>query len=230
VKAGYEWNYQVTARSRSGEVHMKVLSVDGSQGLVAVQNQSRGLNGQTYVVCDRDIIINFPSLNAELLLGNALDGTMRADYVSGVLAPNEAAFAGNNWALAWSGRYLISGSGMVKFRGSDFNLVLNPSDITMTCQTLASGEAAFESVTVTAGTFRALKVVCVGQGQGLGTINGSPITGWVTAQSTQWFAPYVGLVKMRSDYANLDVFGFTIPLDTNGLNGSVELRNFVQTP
>ncbi|MGB8981316.1 MAG: hypothetical protein WCC12_05530, partial [Anaerolineales bacterium] len=73
MKAGYEWNYQVTARSRSGEVHMKVLSVDGSRGLVAVQNQSRGLNGQTYVVCDRDVIINFPSLNAELLLGNALD-------------------------------------------------------------------------------------------------------------------------------------------------------------
>jgi hypothetical protein len=163
-------------------------------------------------------------------LGNALDGNANVQFVSGVLAPNEAAFRSTNWALSWSSNYLVSGSGMVNFRERDFDLVLNSSPMTMTCQTLGAGESAFETVTVQAGTFKALKVVCTGQGQGSGTVNGSPITGLIRAQSTQWFTPYLGLVKMQSDYASIDVFGITIPLDTSNITSRIELKGFIQAP
>lgn len=209
---------------------MTVLSVNGSTGTVDVFNQSRGASGQGVIQCDGDIILNFPTVSAEMLLGNALDGSMQADYVSGVLAPNETAFKNTNWALSWSSQYLVSGSGSVVYQGNNFNLVLDPSSIVMTCQTLASGEAAFETVAVPAGIFNALKVVCIGQGQGTGTVNGGSITGWISAQSTQWFVPYLGMVKMQSDYANIDVFGITIPIGSSGLSGRVELKSFIQAP
>ena len=44
----------------------------------------------------------------------------------------------------------------------------------MTCQTLASGAAAFETVTVSAGKFYALKVLCTMQGLGTGTLKWNP--------------------------------------------------------
>lgn len=230
VRPGQEWNYHVKANTRSGDVSMKIVSVEGSQGTVDVVNQSRGLSGRTYIQCDRDIILNFPAMNAELLLGSALNGTMKADYVSGVLAPNEAAFVASNWALAWSSQYQVSGSGTVNYAGKTYKLKLNPSSMTMTCQTLATGDAAFETITVPAGTFRALKVICLGQGQAAGTVNGIAIVGWVSAQSTQWFAPNIGMLKLQSDYANLDFFGITIPLNVRGLNGQVELQSYIQGP
>jgi hypothetical protein len=229
VKPAQHWDYYVTAGSHSGNMGMTVVSVQGGFGNVNITNQSRGTNSNVQVVCDRDIILNFPFLNAETLLGDALNGTVNVAYASGVLAPNEAAFNASNWALSWASQYIINGSGTIIYNGNTFNITLAPSNVTMNCQTLASGAAAFENVTVAAGTYRALKVVCTVQGQVTGTANGSAISGVARAQSTQWFAPYIGPVKIRAEYANLEVFGITIPLNSGG-TGTIELTNFSPGP
>ena len=227
---GQAWTYLVTAGGRSVDMLMTIISVAGSQGVVDVVNQAGGTTRRTVATCDKDTILNFPALSAEVLLSSALSGNINADYVSGILAPNEAAFLANNWAISWTTQYRVSGNSTINFRGNDLNVTVNPSNLTITCQTLASGNAAFETVSVTAGTFNALKIVCRGQGQITGIINGSTITGQISAQSTQWFAPHIGLVKMQSDFANIDVFGVTLPLDTSGINERVELSNFKQAP
>ena len=208
---------------------MTVVSVQGGFGNVNIANQSRGINSNVQVVCDKDIILNFPFLNAETLLGDALNGTVNVAYVGGVLAPNEAAFNASNWALSWASQYIINGSGTIVYNGNTFNITIAPSNVTMNCQTLASGAAAFENITVTAGTYRALKVICTVQGQVTGTANGSAISGVARAQSTQWFAPYIGPVRIRAEYANLEVFGITIPLNSSGA-GTIELTNFSPGP
>jgi hypothetical protein len=208
---------------------MTVTSVQGGFGNVNIVNQSRGTNSNVQVVCDRDIILNFPFLNAEALLSDALNGTVNVAYAGGVLAPNEAAFNASNWALSWSSQYIINGSGTIIYNGNTFNITLAPSNVTMTCQTLASGIAAFENITVTAGTYSALKVVCTMLGQVTGTANGSAISGIARGQSTQWFAPYIGPVKIRAEYANLEVFGITIPLNSGGV-GTIELTGFSPGP
>ncbi len=229
VKPGQHWNYYVTAGSHSGNIGMTVGSVQGAFGNVNIANQSRGTNSNVQVVCDRDIILNFPFLNVETLLGNALNGTVNVAYVNGVLAPNEAAFTASNWALSWVSQYIINGSGTIVYNGNTINMTIAPSNITMTCQTLASGDAAFENITVAAGTYHALKVICGVQGQVTGTANGSAISGVVRAQSTQWFARYIGPVKIRADYANLEIFGITIPIRSGGV-GTIELTNFSPGP
>jgi hypothetical protein len=87
--------------------------------------------------------------------------------------------------LAWSSQYLVSGNTTINRNGSQFNVTMNNSPVTLTCQTLAAGDAAFETVTVAAGTFRALKVVCTEQGQVIATVNGLQVSGLADGRSKQ---------------------------------------------
>jgi hypothetical protein len=229
VKSAQRWDYYVASGSRAGNMGMTVLSVQGGFGNVNIVNHTRGTSSNVQVVCDGDIILNFPFLNAEALLSDALNGTVNVAYAGGVLAPNEAAFNASNWTLSWSSQYIINGSGTIIYQGNTFNITLAPSTVTMTCQTAASGAAAFENISVAAGSYNALKVICTIQGQVTGTANGSAISGVARAQSTQWFAPYVGPVRIRAEYANLEVFGIIIPLNSGGI-GLIELTNFSPGP
>lgn len=209
---------------------MSVVSVSGQQATVHAVDQDGDTSVSTNVLCDQDIILNFPLISAEKLIGTMFNGTMNMEYVGGVLAPNEAAFTSSNWALSWIIQYRISGNGTLNFQGRDFTTQIAPSVVQMTCQTLGSGDAAFETITVAAGTFNALKVVCRGEGQVTATVNGSQVVGSVTAQATQWFAPNIGMLKSQSDYAYLNVFGISIPLSPSDISGSLELQSYTIGP
>ena len=227
ARPGSQWTYYVNTPRRSGNVTMSVGSVDARQATVDAVELNTGATARTYVQCDQDIILNFPLLSGQKILGDMVNGTMNVDYVSGVLAPNEAAFTASNWALSWLIQYRVYGNGMVNYNGRNFYFDVAPSNIQMTCQTLGAGNVSFETVTVPAGTFNALKVICRGEGQASAVVNGSQVTGSITAQSTQWFAPNVGLLKLQSDYAYLNVFGISIPLSQSDVAGYIELRNYV---
>jgi hypothetical protein len=231
ARPGSQWTYSVDTPVRSGNVTMSVVSVNGQQATVNAVDSDGDTSASTNVQCDQDVILNFPLLNAQKLIGNMINGTMNMEYVGGVLAPNEAAFLSSNWALSWIIQYRISGSGTINFRDRDFNVEIAPSNVQMTCQTLGSGDAAFETITVAAGTFKALKVVCRGEGQQTtAVVNGTQVVGSITAQATQWFAPNIGLLKSQSDYAYLNVFGISLPISPNDVSGSIELQNYTIAP
>jgi hypothetical protein len=227
ARVGSRWTYYVSSPVRSGNVNMSIVSVNGQQATVHASDLDGDTSVTTNVLCDQDVILNFPLLSAQKLIGNMFNGTMNVEYVGGVLAPNEAAFTSSNWALSWTIQYRISGNGTINFRGRDFNVDIAPSSVQMTCQTLGSGDAAFETITVAAGTFNALKVVCRGEGQQVtATVNGSQVVGSINAQATQWFAPNIGMLRSQSDYAFLNVFGISIPLSPNDISGYLELQNY----
>lgn len=227
VAAGQQWQYQVTALSRTDLVNMSVVSVNNSQGNVSITNQTTGSTKQIQVQCDGDVIRSFPFMSMDALFGSVLSGSMTANYISGVLAPNEAAFLKNNWAMSWSSLYGVTGTSVINQGGTSVNISLSNAPVTLTCQTLASGDAAFESVTVAAGTFRALKVVCTQQGQVTAVVNGVTVTGLVEGRSNQWFAPKVGLIKMQVVSASVTVFNIPVSL----LSGNnMELRSFISAP
>lgn len=226
ARPGSQWTYYVNTPKRSGDVNMRVIAVDGRQATVDAVELSTGAAARTYVQCDRDIILNFPLLSGQKVIGDMVNGAMNVDYIGGVLAPNEAAFTSSNWALSWLIQYRIYGNGMIHYNGRDFSFDVAPSNVQMTCQTMGSGNAAFESVSVAAGTFNALKVICRGEGQAIATVNGSQVSGSISAQATQWFAPNIGLLKSQSDYAYLNVFGISIPLNPSDVSGYMELRSY----
>lgn len=225
---GEQWLYQETTSNRVDVLDMKVLSVDNSQGNVSVQNQSQGTTKHVQVLCDGDVIRNFPSINVDALFFDDLGySAMTATYLSGVLAPNEAAFLNSNWALSWTSQYQVSGTTTLNFLGRNVRVTMNNSPLTLTCQTLATGDAAFETVTVPAGTFHALKVVCTHLGQAVVYVNGVPFSGQVEGRSNQWFALNTGLVKMQVDYAAVTLFDIasSVLIDNN-----FELQSFTLVP
>jgi hypothetical protein len=224
---GRQWSYRANALDRTDTLNMSVLSVNNSQGSVQVSNQSTGSSKQVQVQCEGDVIRSFPFMSADVLFGSFLNSSLTASYTSGVLAPNETAFLKNNWALAWSSQYLVSGNTAINRNGTQLSVTLNNSPVTLACQTLAAGDAAFETVTVAAGTFRALKVVCSEQGQVTAIVNGVSVTGLAEGRSYQWFAPHVGLVKMQVDHASVKVFDISFSLLTDNY---LELKSYTLAP
>ena len=223
VAVGQQWLYQTNVLSRTDILNMSVLSVDSSQGNVLVKNQSTGTTKRVEVHCDGDVIRSFPFMSLNVLFGDIVNSSMTASYISGILAPNEASFRNNNWGLEWSSQYLVSGKTTLNYNGGQLNVTIDNSPITLTCQTLATGDAAFENVTIAAGTFRALKVVCTEQGQITANINGFTATGQAEGRSIQWFVLNVGLIKMQVGFAELKILGvsFSVLIDNN-----FELKGF----
>lgn len=215
VVTGQQWQYQSSAVNRTDIISMNVTSVGSSRGDVAINNQTTGTSKQVLVQCEGDIIRSFPSMSLDALFGSALSGDMTANYVSGVLAPNEAAFVNTNWALAWSSNYLVTGTAVVSRNDTQVSVSLNDAPVSLTCQTLATGDAAFENISVPAGTFRALKVICTARGQVMAVVNGVSVNGTVEGQSYHWFAPYVGQVKMQVTAALVRVFDIPFTLSTD---------------
>ena len=227
VVPGQQWLYQANALNRTDILNMSVLAVNNSQGNVLINNQSTGSSKQVQVQCDGDVIRSFPFMSVDALFSSFANSSMTASYISGVLAPNEAAFLNSNWGLAWSSQYQVSGSTRITRNGTQLNVTMNNSPITLTCQTLAAGDAAFETVTVTAGTFRALKVVCTEQGQVTANVNGINVSGLAEGRSNQWFAPNIGLVKMQVEYATVNIFGVSFSVLTDN---SFELQSYTAAP
>jgi hypothetical protein len=227
ARPGNQWTYFVNTPKRSGDVNIRVVTVEGTQATIDATEVNVGTTVRSFMQCEQDIILSFPVLSVQKLIGEVVNGSMNVDYIGGVLAPNESAFRASNWALSWISQYRAYGTGSVTFNGNTFNFSLSPSVINMTCQTLASGDASFENITVAAGTFdKALKVICRGEGQAVATVNGSQVTGTVTAQATQWFAPNVGLLKSQSDFIFLNVFGVSLPLSASDVAGYMELKSY----
>lgn len=230
ARPGNRWNYFVTTPSRLDNVNLSIAGVEGTQAVVDVYDASDGSTGRGYAQCDQDVILNFPLLVVDRIIENFVNGTMSLDYVGGVLAPNESAFVASNWALSWKIIYRVYGNGSIMYHDRNFNFTMSPSVVEMTCQTLGSGDAAFETIAVAAGAFRSLRVICRGNGQVNAVVNCSQVTGSISAQATQWFAPRVGLLRLQGDFVNLNVFGLSIPLNSSGHAGTLELTSYVVGP
>ena len=228
IRQGQGWLYQVTSQGRSAQVNMVVAQVSGQQGLVDVTNGTSKAFTRTIVDCDNGAILSFPSAVGGMLLNNLTLGGFNTQYVSGILAPSQASLQNANWNLQWVANYRLSGTATVPYQGINFNLVVNDSPLTLTCHTTGSGSAAFEPITVTAGTYpQALKVVCLVNSQVTGTLNGNSVSGTLSGSSTEWFGLNTGLLKMRVDSATI-----SLPLTSVQVNpdSQVELLHFQPAP
>ena len=228
MKVGQEWLYQETTTNRTDLLNMSILSVNDSQGNVLVKNQSTGNTKEVQVLCNGDAIQNFPFMSVDAEFFESLGSSnMSSTYNSGILLPSESAFQNNNWALSWETEYLVSGKTTLNFNEKKVNVEMTDTPVKLSCQTLASGDAAFEMVTVPAGTFRALKVVCTEQGQVTVKANGMTFTGLAEGRSNQWFVVDTGLVKMQVEQATIKVLGVSFSVLTNN---NFELLSFTAVP
>jgi hypothetical protein len=220
LKVGNEWTYKVT--TAEGESLFTVQAVERQDAanivvLVDYTDQKNGITVHEPVICRDGAILDYPLFVMDMLFADLLNKPMNTYRDSGDYGPAYASFAENNWVLDWQAKYLLEeGARIDNPTGGEPLLVGQNSMINLSFQT----DGTREPVTTPAGEFPdALKIT---QSYTLPSTYGNQ-GATLTLNTTQWYEPYVGLVKAQVDSASLSIFGPGIPVP---LQSSLELVEF----
>ncbi len=204
---GNQWKYRSTSQLGSSEQILRVTEWNEEVGINAViemEDLETGTIDNDWVTClEGGGIEDFPLFFVSMQLGGYMDGVLNTYYDSGIYAPAYSEFTGNNWRLDWEAEYVTEES--VGFVGvvSNINMWINtnsPIDLTFETQ----GE--YESVTVPAGTFsQALKVTFTFRMATTLVYPTLATSAPMTVTTTQWYAPFIGLVRSQVDSAGFEI-------------------------
>lgn len=203
---GNEWEYSATTTGGKTPYVLKALERrDTTRVIITVVELSNLKSGevvQENVVCRDGVIENFPLYVADMLFGEYLKKFFNTYHAKGDYAPAYASFMETNWILAWQTNYLTEDAAFIKNPNGDTNLtVLQSSTIDMYFDT----DGKRESITVPAGTFpQALKV----RHSFLMTVTllspSGAFGGTLKMDTTQWYEPYVGLLRSEVNSAEVN--------------------------
>jgi hypothetical protein len=224
---GAHWVYQIDKQDGSAitKFGLTVVKVADSQATIDSLDMSTGITTQITADCDNGAIRNFPIISQNMLIGNTVASDFDMEYVGGLFAPAQSAFIDNDWLYNWTAEYIVSGTIQAQVEGETLSIVLQDTPLHMTWQTAGSGDAAFEPITVPAGSFeRALKIENVISMDISLTLAGLPVNGKLTLRSTQWFEPFTGLLKAQIDSGEVSALGVNIPV---AVKGTVELVEYL---
>jgi hypothetical protein len=221
LAVGNQWTYRATTESGEALYTLKAVErQDGANVIVLVEftDQKNGTSVQEQVVCLDGAIEGFPLFVMDMLFGDLMGKHVNTYHDSGVYAPAYASFAENDWVLDWGARYLTEEGVRIENPGEGLPLLIGQnSPIELSFQM----DGTREPVTTGAGEYPgALKVT---QSFLLPTTLGAN-GATLTLDTTQWYEPYVGLVRAQVDSASLDIFGQPVSVP---MQSSLELVEFV---
>jgi hypothetical protein len=159
-------------------------------------------------VCLEGVIEDFPLFVMDMLFADRLNKFMNTYHDRGIYAPSHATLAENNWILDWEVFYLTEDGALIKNPIGPPDLVIgisSPINIDFRM------DGSREPVIVPAGEFpQAMKVshdFTVSATQGASG-------GHLIIETSQWYEPYVGLVRAQLDKATLSTNGqkFSVPM------------------
>lgn len=203
--ASNQWKYRATTMNGETTYTLKSLGRQDTPRviitLVELTNLKNNDSVQESVVCRNGVIENFPLFMADMLFADYLQKFFNTYHDQGDYAPAYTSFTENNWTLDWQANYLTEDKAYIKNPTGDANLaVVESSPMDLSFQTDGSREA----VTVPVGTFpQALKVK---HSFSMTVTILSPtgaFGGILTMNTTQWYEPYVGLVRAQVDSATI---------------------------
>lgn len=221
---GNEWTYRVT--SGSGESFYKLRTLDRSDGrniviMIEFVDPKHEVTVVEPVVCIDGAVENFPLFVVSMHFTDYLEKDFNTYHDKGIYAPSYQTFVGNDWVMDWDLDYLTESSTQLKSPVDGQALsVMQSSYINLSFKM----DGIREAVTVPAGSYpQALKVqynfsfpVTLLL---LTEFTGSPLT----VNTTQWYEPYVGLVRAQVDAASLLLYGKEIDMP---MVGTIELIEF----
>ena len=195
-----EWVYQAfdgtnaSATRNLSIVKMTVTEVGSPYSKIDILDENAGSTMHLAVRCLESRIEDFPLLVISMLLGDQTDGKfIDSYYVSGVYAPSFETLQQNNWQYSWKTNYVTEGRYLLSYPEFGLSLYIL-EDTSMVLASEISNER--EPVTVAAGTFpQAIKITqtfSLPVNWILGASSSSPT---LSVTSTQWYQPYVGLLK-----------------------------------
>lgn len=205
LNVGNGWRYRSANPLGSSEQLLRVTGWDESVGLNAIiemEDVKAGIITRELVTCLKGgAIEDFPLLFVSMQLGDYMEGVFNTYYESGVYSPPYIDFAWNNWMLGWKAQYLTEEPLYIKIPGYTVSLMVNRSSpIDLVFET--RGE--HESVTVPAGVFpQALKVTFQFTMATTLTFPNLTTGAPLTIITTQWYEPFVGLLRSEVTSASV---------------------------
>ncbi len=207
------WMYAASGTTNPWTIEIIVTGVDQLANIVA-HIQIWDMNGKEIednTICDQGALQNFPLIFASMLLSDYMDGVLNTYNVAGVYAPSYETLVENNWSYSWDLAEMLEDEVAVT-QSAIPNTVYMTKLMNITVHSEIVPER--EALTVPAGTFpQSMKVsqelifpVSVWTAS-------SSMMGELTLQVTQWYEPYIGLLKMQVDSASISfVEGVDVPL------------------
>jgi hypothetical protein len=216
---GNQWTYRVTTTGGEARYSLKSLGRQDGANIVALveySDQKNSLTVQDLVVCQDGAIDNYPLFVMNMLFSDYLNKYIDTYHESGPYAPNDQSLIQNNWRMTWQADYLTEDEAYIKnpLGGPDL-LIMQSTPVGLSFQM----DGSRESVTTPAGNFpQALKIIqdfslnvtitVPGSGTGTGDT--------LTLHTTQWYEPYIGLVRAQVESASLsgDGMEYRVPLES----------------
>lgn len=194
------WKYRVTTDKGKSFYTFKSLGIQQGGNIVALVEYSDQKNNLTFrdsIICQNGAIVNYPLYILNMLFSEYLDHYIDTVHLSTDYAPNYPSLTQNNWVMNWQVGYLTENEAYLKNPMGNTDLYIPVStqiDLSFDLNN------SWELVTTPAGSFpRTLKVM---QDYSLpvtfmtadlnsGTGNSLKIS------TTQWYQPYIGLVRAQ---------------------------------
>lgn len=215
---GNHWTYRATTDSGEKTYNLRAVERQDIGNIITVVEFGDGEQSvQERVVCLNGVIEDFPLFVMDMLFADRLEKFMNTYHDRGIYAPAHASFAETGWVLDWQAFYLTEDVARIKNPlGPPDLFLLQSSPIDLTFQMDGSREA----VTVPAGEFpQALKVLHTFV---LSATLGSGAGGHLTIETTQWYEPYIGLVRAQVDTASYTTGGQKLSIPWNSVLELVE--------
>jgi len=214
---GNEWQYRVSGGSEAADFTLRVLErADIGNINIGVQiiDHKHQREIQELVICDEGTIVNFPLYLMSMLLVDQLKGVLDTYHFhqSGPYAPSYAELAGSGWSYSWKPEYLLEENAyLVNPTGGADLAILSSSPIHLDVRM----DGGFQSIDIPAGiTQEAILVRVVYQMAVTIVEGGAGSAGSLDIHTSQWYVPFVGLVRAQIDSTLLEYYGqvFSAPI------------------
>jgi hypothetical protein len=189
--------------------------------MVEFTNQKNNVTVVEPVVCMDGAVENFPLFVVSMHFADYLEKDFNTYHDTGIYAPSYSTLVENDWSMKWNLEYLTEGVAQLKSPvDSQILSVVESSFINLSFEM----DGTREETTVPAGTYpQALKV---------GYSFSFPVTLYLltestgstlTVNTTQWYEPYVGLIRARVDSSSMLIYGQEINVP---VTSTIELVEF----
>ncbi|MBE0671103.1 MAG: hypothetical protein IH588_10985 [Anaerolineales bacterium] len=222
---GNEWTYRAT--SRSGESLYKLRTLGRNDGrniiiMVEFADLKHEVTVVEPVVCMDGAVENFPLFVMSMHFADYLEKDFNTYHDKGIYAPSYQTFVGNDWVMDWDLDYLTESSTQLKNPVDGQTLsVLQSSFIKLFFEM----DGAREMVTVPVGSYpQALKVQSTFSFPVTLLLLDESVGGTLTVNTTQWYEPYVGLVRAQVDSASMLLYGKEIDISMVSIIELVEFK------
>jgi hypothetical protein len=214
---GYRWVYTLSGSTNPVTKEINVVAVTQNANIVAHLRVLDHTNGNVFeddAICDDGAIRNFPLIFIGLLLSDYFHEDMNIYHISGVYTPASAMLVENNWSYSWDLVEMLENQITVSQSVIPNSMYLTKNrNITVHSQMLADREF----INVPVGTFpQSIKILQEVKLPVSMWTDSSSLSGEFFLQTTQWYEPYVGLLKAQVDSASISLLeGQNLPIPLN---------------